>query len=177
LYLLIGLGYDKWREKEMSDFYDDKTLRKRIRDIRWMMTSNDLFNLMFRLRGGLARDAYGIQNEGLFTRALAGTKYLIEDYHNTVCQALDYICDTDQDEVSSLASLHSDAPHSAHRSQRMPNSRSLMKLDTLLEGQLSCSLVELLLVITIPALLKNSLIMISFLELLVEPLLDHSLSQ
>lgn len=64
-----------------------------------MMNTHDVFNLMFRLRGGLARDMYGIQNEGLFTRALGGTKYLIEDYHNTICEALDYICDSQQDEV------------------------------------------------------------------------------
>lgn len=79
--------------------YDYKILKKRIRDIKWMINSNDVFNLMFRLRGGLARDMYGIQNEGLFTRAMGGTKYLIEEYHDTICQALDYICDSEQDEV------------------------------------------------------------------------------
>jgi hypothetical protein len=96
-------GYDKWREREESHFYDDKILRERIRALNSMMKSNDLFNLMFRLRGGLARDAYGIQNEGLYTRALAGTKILIETYHDTVCRALDYICDTEQDEVTTTS--------------------------------------------------------------------------
>ena len=100
--ITVLIGYDKWREKETSIFYDHRIIQKRIRDLNWMRNTNDIFNLMFRLRGGLARDAYGIQNEGLFTRALAGTKYLIEEYHNTVCQALDDICDSDQNEVSSI---------------------------------------------------------------------------
>lgn len=92
-------GYDKWREKEQSDLYDYKVLKKRMRDIKWMINNHDIFNLMFRLRGGLSRDMCGIQHEGLFTRALAGTKYLIEEYHQTICEALNYICETDSDEV------------------------------------------------------------------------------
>ena len=64
---------------------------------------------MFRVRGGLARDMYGMQHEGLFSRAQAGTKLLVEDYHDTVTAALKYICDSDSSEEevgTALWSMH-----------------------------------------------------------------------
>ncbi len=59
-----------------------------------MLQRGDVFDLMFRIRGGLARDMFGIQHQGLFTKAMAGTKLLIEKYHDTMTMALNYICDS-----------------------------------------------------------------------------------
>jgi TAG lipase/steryl ester hydrolase/phospholipase A2/LPA acyltransferase len=47
------------------------------------------------MRGGLARDQYGMQHEGLFSRATAGTKRIVEKYHDTTSYALDFICDSE----------------------------------------------------------------------------------
>jgi len=88
-------GLSSWRAEEESTLYDCRVLRKRIDDIQSMMNRRDVFNLIFRLRGGLARDQYGMQHEGLFTRTTAGTKYIIQQYHETVCKALAFICDYD----------------------------------------------------------------------------------
>lgn len=63
-----------------------------------MIDNNDIFNLMFRLRGGLARDMYGMQHEGLFSKSIVGTKHLVEEYHKTVVDALNCICDSNPDE-------------------------------------------------------------------------------
>ena len=60
-----------------------------------MMEHGDVFDLMFRLRGGLSRDQFGLQHPGLFTKAQAGTKLIIEKYHDTMAEALNYICDAD----------------------------------------------------------------------------------
>ena len=49
--------------------------------------------MMFTLRGGIARNKYGLLHEGLFSRALAGTKCLVEEYNEMVCQGLDFVCD------------------------------------------------------------------------------------
>ena len=46
---------------------------------------------MFRLRGGLARDQFGIQNDGLYGVCAAGTKYIVEEYYNTIIEALNFI--------------------------------------------------------------------------------------
>jgi hypothetical protein len=96
-FLLIGL--DVWRQRDESSLYDCRVLRKRTKDIKWMIDQGDIFNLMFRIRGGLARDMYGMQHEGLFSKAAAGTKVLVEDYHSTVAASLNYICDTDTEQV------------------------------------------------------------------------------
>ena len=87
-------GYDKWRSEDEDLLFDSRILKKRITDTVQMIKQDDIFNLMFRLRGALARDQYGMQNEGLFTKATVGTKYIIENYHETVVSALNYICDS-----------------------------------------------------------------------------------
>lgn len=39
-----------------------------------MINAEDVFGLMFRLRGSLSRNQHGMLHEGLFSRAHAGTK-------------------------------------------------------------------------------------------------------
>ena len=35
-----------------------------------------------------------MQHEGLFSRAISGTKLIVEQYHESVAYALDFICDS-----------------------------------------------------------------------------------
>ena len=35
-----------------------------------------------------------MQHEGLFNKAMAGTKLIVEKYHDTVVEALDFTCDS-----------------------------------------------------------------------------------
>lgn len=99
-------GYDKWRSTDTSSLFDYKILKKRITDTLDMIARGDVFNLMFRLRGGLARDQFGMQHEGLFSKAMGGTKHIVEKYHETIVQALNYICDSsDIDEVKTMIRL------------------------------------------------------------------------
>jgi hypothetical protein len=77
-------GLKKWRSQDESKLYDSQILKKRIREIREMVKSKDIFNLMFRLRGGLSRDQFGVQNDGLYSLCAAGTKHIVEDYHSTI---------------------------------------------------------------------------------------------
>lgn len=87
-------GVDEWRKIDECQLYDNKTLTKRILGTSEMLERGDVFNLMFRLRGGLARDQFGMQHAGLFTRAMAGTKHIVERYHETMAAALNFICDS-----------------------------------------------------------------------------------
>ncbi len=99
-------GNDQWRKVDESTLYDCKTLTKRISGTSEMLERGDVFNLMFRLRGGLARDQFGMQHAGLFTRAMAGTKHIVERYHDTMANALNFICDSpiaDEEVVPKLA--------------------------------------------------------------------------
>lgn len=66
-------GADKWRADEDSDpLFDTHIIKKRTRDLLDMIGRKDTFNLIFRLRGGLAREQFGITNESLFSKAVAG---------------------------------------------------------------------------------------------------------
>ena len=56
-----------------------------------MMESNDLFRVMFRLRGSVARGRHGLMNEALYSRARAGTKWLVGEYQAKVVRALEYV--------------------------------------------------------------------------------------
>jgi hypothetical protein len=53
---------DIWRQDHFSPLYDSFQLRKRIKTIRDMIYRKDVFNLIFRLRGGLARDQFGMKH-------------------------------------------------------------------------------------------------------------------
>jgi hypothetical protein len=94
-------GVDEWRTIDECAFYDHRLIRKRIQDINTLMRKGDVFDLMFKFRGGLSRDQFGVQHEGLFSKCAAGTKELVEEYHDTVSQALEFIAESPpNDDVS-----------------------------------------------------------------------------
>ena len=93
-------GMDKWRRNENdSPQMDARMLRRRIQDTERMLESGDLFDLMFRLRGGLMRDQWGTSHEGLYSMAAGGTKHIIDEYQSVCSKALNYICDKENEEV------------------------------------------------------------------------------
>lgn len=93
-------GLDKWRKDEDdSPLMDARMMRKRIQDTERMLESGDLFDLMFRLRGGLMRDQWGTSHEGLYSVAVSGTKHMIDEYHTICTKALNFICDSENEEV------------------------------------------------------------------------------
>lgn len=96
------IGFDKWRLEEDSGLYNVKVLKKRMKDIRAMLNSEDVFNMMFRLRGALSRDQFGMQQQGLFNRAIGGTKVIVEEYHQLLINSLNYICDHSDPEVRGM---------------------------------------------------------------------------
>ncbi len=87
-------GHETWRHEEDSVLYDCRMVKKRINGTIEMLERGDVFDLIFRLRGGLSRDQFGMQHSGLFTRAMGGTKVVIERYHETMARALNFICDS-----------------------------------------------------------------------------------
>lgn len=93
---LDGLeGHEAWRKDPNSKLYDKRLLQRRIEELEALMADGNVFDLMFRMRGGLARNQYGLLHEGLFSRAHAGTKQLVEGYVSTICKALHFIAAED----------------------------------------------------------------------------------
>lgn len=86
-------GNDVWRSDPHCPLYERERISARVDEFVHLMRRRDIFELMFILRGGIARNKFGLLHEGLFSKALAGTKVLVETYHNVVCAALDFVCD------------------------------------------------------------------------------------
>jgi len=86
-------GNDVWRSDNNSQLYERSRISARIDEFVHLMRRQDIFELMFVLRGGIGRNKFGLLHEGLFSKAMAGTKVLVETYHNVVCASLDFVCD------------------------------------------------------------------------------------
>jgi TAG lipase/steryl ester hydrolase/phospholipase A2/LPA acyltransferase len=86
-------GNDVWRSDPNCPLYERDRISARIDEFVHLMRRQDIFELMFVLRGSIGRNKFGLLHEGLFTKALAGSKVLVETYHNVVCAALDFCCD------------------------------------------------------------------------------------
>lgn len=84
---------DKWRSEPGANLYEPDRVSARIDELVHLMRRRDIFDLIFTLRGGIARNKFGLLHEGLFSRALAGTKVLVETYQYTICASLDFVCD------------------------------------------------------------------------------------
>lgn len=84
-------GGDVWREDPRCVLYECDRISARIDELISLIRRNDIFELMFTLRGGIGRNRFGLLHEGLFSKALAGSKVLVETYHNVVCAALEFI--------------------------------------------------------------------------------------
>lgn len=98
-------GVDHWRNNDISPLFDNRKLRKRIVDTQDMIKRENIFDLMFRIRGGLCREEYGILDRDLYSVAAAGTKRIIEEYTDTTRKALDVICDANSEDVPDEAKL------------------------------------------------------------------------
>ena len=73
-------GNDLWRSDPHCALYENDRIEARIDEFVHLMRRSDVFDLMFTLRGGLTRAKFGLLHEGLFSKAMAGTKLLVENY-------------------------------------------------------------------------------------------------
>ena len=95
-------GNDEWRQDPSCPLYEAQRINTKIDELVHLIRRGDVFDLMFTLRGGISRNQFGLLHEGLYSKALAGTKVLVETYQNIVCAGLNYIC-------KAPPSLHDDA--------------------------------------------------------------------
>ncbi|GMH82738.1 hypothetical protein TrVE_jg11607 [Triparma verrucosa] len=86
-------GNDQWRLEPQCALYESERLIARIEEFKHLIRRHDIFDLMFTLRGGISRSKYGLLHEGLFSKAMAGTKLLVEEYNAMICAGLDFVCD------------------------------------------------------------------------------------
>src|SRR5690625_685658 len=93
-------GAEEWKARDRSSDYDYQLIRTRIQHIERTRERGDVHKLVFHMHEGLHGSLGNISNPNLYLRSKAGTKHLIERYLTTVCDALNYICDTEFDDFT-----------------------------------------------------------------------------
>lgn len=88
-------GSNQWKYKDISDEYDHQLIKKRLRELRDLRIAGDPNRLAFHLHEGLHGNLGNMANPALYSHSYIGTKLLLTDYINEVCDALNYLCDTD----------------------------------------------------------------------------------
>ena len=69
---------DVWRSDPNCKLYERERISARIDEFVHLMRRRDIFELMFIMRGGIGRNKFGLLHEGLFSKAMAGSKVLVE---------------------------------------------------------------------------------------------------
>lgn len=84
-------GGDVWREKAESPLYDDVSINTRLQRLRKLRKRGDDHGLLFALSEGIHGNMAGMGNPKLYRRARLGTKHLITEYIDEICDALEYL--------------------------------------------------------------------------------------
>ena len=95
-------GNQDWKLDNTSSLYDFSLIADRLTRLRRFRLENKNIQLVRLLREGLHHDLGNIGHPLLYSQAYIGTKKLIEDYVEEVCQSLYYICYQDFDFLSEV---------------------------------------------------------------------------
>ena len=93
-------GLEDWKDDEISDDYDWRLIRSRLRQIRQYRTSGDIRRMVYHLRQGLHWNLGNVGNPLLYSYCRVGTKRLIREYVTEVSDALIELCDNDHPDLS-----------------------------------------------------------------------------
>ncbi|MDT0594115.1 DUF3336 domain-containing protein [Glaciecola petra] len=89
-------GANEWKAKDACKDYDYRAIRKRVQRIKQARANNDAIGLMYILHEGLHGNLGNIAASSLNAQAKIGTKRLIEEFIEQVCESLDFIYQADE---------------------------------------------------------------------------------
>ncbi|WJG08195.1 DUF3336 domain-containing protein [Aliiglaciecola sp. LCG003] len=92
-------GADDWKAKDSCRDYDYRLIRKRVQRIKLARSRGDALGLMSILHEGIHGNLGNIANAALKNHSKIGTKHLIQEFIEQVCQSLDFIYHADEHEV------------------------------------------------------------------------------
>ena len=84
-------GGDAWRARDESPLYDATSINARLQRLRKLRKRKDDHGLLFALSEGIHGNMAGMCNAKLYRKARLGTKHLINDYIQEICDALVYL--------------------------------------------------------------------------------------
>jgi TAG lipase / steryl ester hydrolase / phospholipase A2 / LPA acyltransferase len=93
-------GLEEWKDDEISDDYDWRLIRSRLRQIRQYRGNRDIRRIVYHLRQGLHWNLGNVGNPKLYSYCRVGTKRLIREYVTEVSDALIDLCDNDHADFS-----------------------------------------------------------------------------
>jgi len=86
-------GNVEWKEEFASDLYNYNLIYDRLRELRQYHQTGEYSRLKRAIREGLHHDLGDISNPALYHNSYVGTKHLIEEYINQVCDSINLLCD------------------------------------------------------------------------------------
>lgn len=92
-------GLEDWKEDDISSDFDYRLIRTRLNRLRQFRRASDVRRLMYHLRQGLHWNLGNYGSAALYSVSRVGTKQLVEDYIATVVDTLDFLCDTQFDDL------------------------------------------------------------------------------
>ena len=84
-------GNEVWRHNEESRLYDASSISTRLQRLRRLRKKGDDKGLLFALNEGIHGNMAGMGQAKLYNHAKAGTKVLIEEYIEEICDSLEYL--------------------------------------------------------------------------------------
>lgn len=109
-------GVELWRQNFLSKHYDFVLVNERIRLLEGAREAGNQSLIMLLLRSGLIRNFGGIAQKRLYTKAYAGTKFMIEEYVTEVLNCLNYLNETNDEYIMNSRQLKLDFFHDTRQS-------------------------------------------------------------
>ena len=88
-------GAELWRNADQTSLYDFAAIRSRLERLHQLRADKDDHGLLFALNEGIHGNMCGMGKPILYTRAMSGTKILIDEYVETICDCLRYLAKLD----------------------------------------------------------------------------------
>ncbi len=99
-------GAMEWRQRDETHLYDHGSIESRLLRLRKLRRVGDARRLLFALNEGIHGNMGGMGQAALYRRALSGSKDLISDYMDAICDSLDYLASSHADEIPLGERLH-----------------------------------------------------------------------
>ncbi len=109
-------GAAEWKTQEACKDYDYQAIRTRLQRMQLARSNNDATDLMYILHEGLHGNLGNIAAPALNRHAKIGTKHLIEEFIQEVCEALDFIYQADEIDFYEKLSFFDETTHAFGRS-------------------------------------------------------------
>lgn len=93
-------GKAAWRERDASEHFDFRSIRRRLERLQDLRAAGDNTGLLFALNEGIHGNMDGMANDQLWREARFGTKALIHDYVDAVVDALEYLASPEVDDIA-----------------------------------------------------------------------------